>query len=76
MGMLLRLLFLAGIVWLIVRLVRGNPSPTGVVRTVEPPMMRQCRQCGIHIPETESTQSRGHFFCCEAHRDEFLKHQP
>lgn len=38
-----------------------------------PQLMQPCAQCKVLIPEGESTQSRGKFFCCEAHRDAFFR---
>lgn len=35
--------------------------------------MRRCAKCGLHLPEGESVQSGGKFFCSEAHRDAFFK---
>jgi uncharacterized protein len=70
MGALLRLVVLGAIIWFIyrtlvrsataaaVQAVRDNPPPGG--NTVH---MRKCAHCGLHIPEGESTQSRGQFFC-------------
>ena len=77
MGMLFRILLLAGFVWLVMRLLK-NASRAIHDNGENPPapMMRQCRCCGLNIPETESTQSQGHFFCCEAHRDAFLQRTP
>lgn len=52
------------------RNVAGPQTPAaGGGATIQ---MRQCAHCGVHIPEGESTQSRGQYFCCEAHRDAFF----
>ena len=78
MGTVLRLMIIAAIVWFIYSLVRRTlfPSSPRVEPPPTAPLMKQCAQCGVHIPETESTQSQGHYFCCEAHRDHFLKLKP
>lgn len=77
MGLLIRLLLLALVAWGIYRLARrllaqdnapaagDTPPPT----TGGNQVMRRCAHCGVHVPEGESTQSAGHFFCSDAHRD-------
>lgn len=72
MGAILRLLIIAAIIWFIYSLIRRaiTPSPPPVPSS---PLMRQCAHCGVNIPEGESSQSHGHFFCCEAHRDLYLQ---
>lgn len=79
---LLQLLVLGAIVWFIYNAVRRalqgpaqNQAESNAPQqppTGQPQSMRKCSLCGVHIPEGESSQSRGHFFCCEAHRDQFF----
>ncbi len=79
MGMLLRLILLGIVIWAVFRLVQrllpASASQNG--NTASPAsgnqIMRRCAWCNVHIPEGESTQSRGEFFCSEAHRDAFLR---
>jgi uncharacterized protein len=87
MGKLLQLLILGFIAWVAFRVLAGKPPLPG--RTPDggnapPPtpgasatggVMRRCAYCNVHVPEGESSQSRGHFFCCEAHRDAFFREQ-
>jgi uncharacterized protein len=78
MGMLLRLILLCAVAWIVFRLLQralGLPAPGQGTAPSEPApaTMRRCAWCSVHTPESESTQSRGHFFCCEAHRDAFLR---
>jgi uncharacterized protein len=80
MGMLLRLVFLGIVAIVIVRVLQRALGLDARPRQEEPPlrhdqMMRRCAWCKVHVPEGESTQSRGHFFCCEAHRDAFFREQ-
>jgi uncharacterized protein len=82
MGALLRLVALGAIIWFIYRtLVRSATTAAVKAVTENPPgggttvHMRKCAYCGLHIPEGESTQSRGQFFCSEAHRDAWLAGQ-
>lgn len=77
MGTLFRLLIIAAIIWFIYSLIRRAISPPQAQNPLPPaPLMHQCAQCGVHIPEGESTQSQGRFFCCEAHRDLYLQQKP
>lgn len=81
MGVLLRFVFLGMVVWIIFRLLQralGRQAPSG--QHEEKPAspiqaMHPCAYCKVHIPETESTQSGGYFFCSKAHRDAFLRGQ-
>lgn len=82
MATLLRLLIIAGIIWLVYSFVKRalNSSSQQLKeeqqQTPPPaPMMQQCAQCGVHIAEGESTQAQGLFFCSEAHRNIYLQHK-
>ncbi|MFN3586651.1 MAG: PP0621 family protein [Moraxellaceae bacterium] len=74
MGLLIRLLLIALVAWAVYRLVRRllGPGAAPTAPDAPPPanqVMRRCAHCGVHVPEGESTQSAGQFFCSEAHRD-------
>ena len=80
MGGILRLLIIAAVVYLayvwIRKLLNSRQHTTEVQKADEPrQLMKQCAFCQVHIPEGESTQSQGHFFCSEHHRDLFLQQQ-
>lgn len=85
MALIIRLLFLAALVWLGYRLFRHlmgggkalPPAPGGDDATTSTPeTMQRCAQCGVHLPVGESTHSRGQVFCSEAHRDAWLRDHP
>jgi uncharacterized protein len=77
MGTILRLLIIAAIIWFIYSLIRRAITPPPEQQPLQnPPLMRQCAHCHVNIPEGESTQSHGRFFCCEAHRDLYLQQKP
>lgn len=82
MGKLLQLIMLGVIAWFVFRYLLRKPGLPG--RDSAPPrpapgaagdVMRRCGFCQVHVPEGESTRSGGHYFCCEAHRDAFLRGQ-
>lgn len=79
MGKLVQLILLGAIAWFVFRYLQGRASLPGEGGNAggpggpSPSVMRRCAYCNVHVPEGESTQSRGHFFCCEAHRDAFFR---
>lgn len=82
MGKLLQVLILAAIAWVAFRVLAGKPPLPGRRHdnaSAPPPgpaaggVMRRCAYCDVHVPEGESSQSRGHYFCCEAHRDAYFR---
>ena len=81
MATLLRLLIIAGIIWLVYSFIKralNNSSQQLKEQQQTPlptPMMQQCAHCGVHITKGESTQAQGLFFCSEAHRDTYLQHK-
>lgn len=83
MGKLLQLLILVAIAWVAFRAFQGKPPlpsrgdkpPAGPGGDAGSGLMRRCAWCKVHVPEGESTQSRGQYFCCEAHRDAFFREQ-
>jgi len=52
------------------RLLLKPPAATG--RKEKNERMVQCANCGIYIPERESLQQAGQYFCSQAHLDETL----
>lgn len=65
------LICFAVVVW-IKRFKAGLSHSQGNARNSQgrvPEAMRQCVQCGMHIPASEAvTDSAGAIFCCEEHR--------
>lgn len=83
MGVILRILLIGIAIWFVYRLVRKVLNKSALERDAqnsveqEPhhELMVKCSFCQTHIPQGESTQSKGHYFCSEAHRNAFLNHQ-
>lgn len=80
MGKLLQLIILGVVAWVALRVLQGKPTlPRDEVPArgaqAEGDIMRRCAYCHVHIPDGESTRSRGHYFCGEAHRDAYFREQ-
>lgn len=78
MGGILRLVIIGFIIWFAWRFLQKLLAGRQDEQSTPPPppssqAMRRCAYCNVHIPEGESTQSRGEFFCSEAHRDAFFR---
>jgi uncharacterized protein len=77
MASILRLLLIAAVIWFVYSWIKRMLTPPQLpTETKTPPLMHQCAYCGVHIPEGESTQSQGQYFCSEAHRDSYLQSKP
>ena len=55
------------IVWWLLARARSKPASELPPRAVPPEDMVRCGHCGVHLPRSESFQSRGKFFCSEEH---------
>jgi uncharacterized protein len=78
MGGILRLLMIAAIIYLVYvwtrNLLNKQIDKQQVQKTSDNhQVMRKCAYCQVHLPESESTQSQGYFFCSEQHRDLYLQ---
>ena len=70
---LIRLIILALLIWLIIRLIRRMlTKPDSASAKAPPPKvgtdMVRCAHCGIHIPENEALYRDKHPYCCKEHR--------
>ena len=81
MGGILRLVVIGLVIWFIYRFIQkllvskaGNNVPSSAAPATPPEQaMRRCAHCQVHVPEGESTQSKGEYFCSEAHRDAYFR---
>lgn len=69
---LLRLIILALIVWLIIRLYRrltaGSTTQQTSDNTTRPvENMVRCETCGTHLPEKIALKKNDHYYCSQAH---------
>ena len=69
---LIRIIILLAIVaillWLLKRLFSANPEPEQLESTREE-NMRQCKYCGVHVPESAIVTLDEHPYCCQEHAD-------
>lgn len=81
MSGILRLVVIGLVIWFIYRFIQkllvskagNNVPPSAAPATPPEQAMRRCAHCQVHVPEGESTQSKGEYFCCEAHRDAYFR---
>ncbi len=70
--MLLRLVILLVIVavlmWLLKRLFSTEPEPEQL-ETSHSETMRQCRYCGVHVPESSIVWVEDKPYCCREHAE-------
>ena len=74
---LLRLIILLAIVallmWLLKRLFSDPPQAEKPQQPQQPQVasenMRQCKYCGVHVPESSILRVDDHYYCCQEHAD-------
>lgn len=81
-NLLLFILVLVAIWWVrrALRKLRGGPGSPGAAGDarrrspdqIEP--MLACKQCGVHVPESEGVRDGDAFYCCEEHRRLAARH--
>lgn len=71
---LVRVILLALLIWLIIRLYQRFKTLSQQRRANEAKQPRRpienmvrCEQCGTHIPEKEAIEQDGHYYCSRAH---------
>lgn len=75
-GLFLFLMVLLG-VWLLRRLFGNSdgdhdtPDPGRLREEPRSELMRECRHCGVLVPESEGTLVGEDFFCCAGHARDY-----
>jgi hypothetical protein len=73
--MIIRLILLfiivAILMWLLKRLFGGSPDPQEIEHRNDSSSedMRQCKFCGIHVPESSVVSYNENSYCCQEHAD-------
>ncbi len=69
---LLRLIILLALVltllWLVKRLFSGDPDAEQL-ESSKSENMRQCRYCGVHVPESSVISVNDQPYCCQEHAE-------
>jgi uncharacterized protein len=69
MGQFIRLLIIALVIWLAVRLLRRFLAAQRSGATpAYPPRMLPCAHCGVYVPESGAIRHGERAYCCEEHR--------
>jgi uncharacterized protein len=69
---LIRLIVIALIIYLLVRIVKRWAQNKNLASSTKPEKQKkmvQCEVCQLHIPEDEALQQDNKFFCSQAHLD-------
>jgi len=67
---LVRLIIIALVIWLVVRMVRrylDKSTQSPIDRGTIPKKMVRCAHCGLHIPEAEAVRSDAQYYCSLEH---------
>jgi uncharacterized protein len=68
MGQFLRILIIAIVIWLAIRLVKRFLGHQRARRLDAPPRMLPCANCGVYVPETSAVSGGDQIYCSEEHR--------
>lgn len=68
MRLVILLIIVAILLWLLKRLFSAPPEPEQLEST-KPENMRQCKYCGVHVPESSILLVREKPYCCQEHAD-------
>lgn len=66
--LIILLIIVATLLWLLKRLFSGSDEPEQVESTT-PENMRQCKYCGVHVPESAILVVNDQPYCCQEHVD-------
>lgn len=67
---LLRLIFIALAVWVLIALIRSYMRRTGAPRQPQRiGTIVRCAKCGLHVPQSEALLQDERYYCSAAHRD-------
>jgi len=67
---LIYLLGIALVIWILLRLARGQRQRVEKKPTRQVNDMVRCEHCGTFVPRHEAISEDEHYYCCNQHRDE------
>ncbi len=62
------LVIVAVLMWLLKRLFSNDPEPERL-ESSDNETMRQCRYCGVHVPESSIVRVGDQTYCCNEHAE-------
>jgi uncharacterized protein len=68
MRLLILILIVAVLLWLLKRAFSSAPKPDKLEST-RAENMRQCKYCGVHVPESSIVTAAGEPYCCQEHAE-------
>ncbi|MDH3635299.1 MAG: PP0621 family protein [Gammaproteobacteria bacterium] len=68
MRLVILLIIVAILLWLLKRLFSAPPEPDQL-EAGKPENIRQCKYCGVHVPESSILLVREKPYCCQEHAD-------
>ena len=66
--LIILLVVVATLLWLLKRLFSADPEPEQL-QADRPENMRQCKYCGVHVPESAVVSLKSESYCCQEHAD-------
>ena len=68
MRLLVLILIVAVLLWLLKRVFGSNPEP-GKLESGKAENMKQCKYCGVHVPESSIVTDGDESYCCQEHAE-------
>ena len=68
MRLIVLLIIVAILLWLLKRWFSPDPEPEQL-ESSKTETMRQCKYCGVHVPETSIISINDQSYCCQDHAD-------
>lgn len=66
--LLILFIIVALLLWLLKRLFSGAPEPDKL-ESGQSENIRQCKYCGVHVPESSILIVNDEAYCCQQHAD-------
>ena len=69
---LIRILLIALVIWLLLRLFKNWSAKKALERKRQQPAelktIVKCAHCGLHVPKNEAIESANRYYCSQAHK--------
>ncbi len=66
--LIILLVIVAVLLWLLKRLFSADPEPEKL-KSARSENMRQCKYCGVHVPESSIVTLDSKPYCCKEHAE-------